>query len=153
MSIKNHITPDEEVLDHCTTDRWAWVCTDRRVIKYRTDNRGEQLEDISLEEITGISLTTTGHSDKLQGYAILTAIASAGLILYTWSTGSQIAVLTLFTPIVPFLLYRRWQNSSNGHFQLRGTGLIQQEPEKWKIQSDSNPDDVQSFIQTLRNNI
>ena len=111
------------------------------------------MEDISLEEITGISLTTTGHSDKLQGYAILTAIASAGLILYTWSTGSQIAVLTLFTPIVPFLLYRRWQNSSNGHFQLRGTGLIQQEPEKWKIQSDSNPDDVQSFIQTLRNNI
>ena len=154
MSIKKHITSDEEVLDHCTTDYWAWVCTDKRIIKYRSDNQGEQLDDISLDEITGISLTNTGESDKLLGYTILSSLAVLILVYITMGRiAFPISLLSIAFAIIPYLFYNRWKQSSNSYFELRGTGLIRQEPEKWRIRSGGNPDEVQSFVKTIRKNI
>jgi hypothetical protein len=154
MSIKNHITPDESVLDYCTTEGWAWACTDDRIIKYRSDgDRSEQLHDISLDEVSGVSVISSGKSETLLGYTILSVVAMFVLGLYlqllTFIGGFPVL---LFFP-VPLILYRRWQDSDEAYFELKGTGLIQQEPEKWRIQYKGDRDEVQAFVTTIRGNI
>jgi len=154
MSIKDHLTSDETVLDHCTTDYWAWVCTNNRIIKYRSDgNRTEQLHEISLSEIRGISLVKSGRSDTLLGYLFFTIIGVlVSLYAATFGDPTFWAVVILFVGAA-YTLYGRWRNSAEGYFELKGTGLIQQESEKWKIHSGGSPDDVRSFVKTIRNNI
>lgn len=154
MGVKDHITSEESVLEYCTTKGWAWVCTDRRIIKYRSDGeRTEQLHDISLDEVTGISLISSGKSDTLLGYTILSVATIVVLGLYlqfaTFATGFS---MIIFTPI-SVILYRRWKNSDEAYFELKGTGLVRQEPKKWRIQYEGDPDEVKSFIRTVRENI
>lgn len=154
MSIKDHLTSDETVLDHCTTDYWAWVCTNSRIIKYRSDGgRTERLHEISLSEIRGISLVKSGRSDTLLGYLIFSVIGVLGSLYFAILTNPTywVGVILLFG--VAYTLYGRWKNSAEGYFELKGTGLIQQEPEKWRIRSGGSPDDVRSFVKTIRNNI
>ena len=154
MGIKAHVTSDEEVVDHCTTDYWAWVCTDKRIIKYRSNDRGEEMEDISLDEITGISLTNTGKSDTLLGYTILSGVAF--VLFFLFSAGdfpNPYTYISAIFGVMAYISYRRYQRSADSYFELRGTGLIQQEPERWRIQSNTNPDDVRSFVKTVRRNI
>lgn len=154
MGVKDHITSDESVLEYCTTNGWAWVCTDSRIIKYRSDgDRTEQLHDISLDEVSGISVISSGKSDTLLGYTILSVATIVVLGLYlqfaTFATGLS---MIIFTPI-SVILYRRWKNSDEAYFELKGTGLVRQEPEKWRIQYEGDPDEVQSFIKAVRENI
>ncbi|MUW13916.1 hypothetical protein GJ633_04010 [Halorubrum sp. CBA1125] len=154
MGVEQHITSDEEVLDYCTTDYWAWVCTDERIIKYRSNNNREQLDDISIDEITGISLTNTDKSETLLGYSILTTIGTVLLASFALiNIAPPISFLSLGVAIVPYWFYKRWKRSAESYFELRGTGLIQQEPEKWRIQSGGNRDEVRSFVKTIREQI
>jgi hypothetical protein len=154
MGIQDHITSEENVLDYCTTNGWAWVCTDSRIIKYRSDGeRTEELHDISLDEVTGISLISSAKSDTLLGYTILSVATIVVLGLYLqFSTPVTGLSMVIFAP-GSVILYRRWKNSDEAYFELKGTGLVKQEPKKWQIQYEGDPDEVQSFITTVRENI
>lgn len=150
MSIEPHIMDDEAVLEHCTTNKWVWVCTDRRVIKYRKGKgSAEQLHDISLNEISAISLVNTGREDKLAGYGIFAII---GGVLLPLVGGPETYILSIIMFSIGGYLMYRWQNSASGYFELRGSGLLQSEPEKWRINSQGadNTEKVQLFVRKVR---
>ena len=154
MGIKKHLTSDEDVLDHCTTDFWAWVCTDKRIIKYRSDGgKNERLQEISLNEVSGINLVKSGRDDTLLGYLIFSIIGILGSLLAATAIDPVFLIGVLILVGVAYKLHSKWKDSSEAYFELRGTGLIQQEPEKWRIQSGGETDEVQSFVRTIRENI
>jgi len=154
MGIKKHLTSDEDVLDHCTTDYWAWVCTNKRIIKYRSDGgQNERLDEISIGEITGISLVNSGRDETLLGYLVFCIIGALGSLFAAISFDPVFWIGVLILAGVAYKLHNKWKDSAEGYFELKGTGLIRQEPKKWRIQSGGNTDEVQSFVKTVRENI
>lgn len=124
MSFKKHLMEDEDVLDYCGTDYWIWVCTNRRVLKYRQGSgSAEQLHDISFGEISSISLVNTGKSDKLGGYGVFSIII--GLVLSVFTAGSMLGLMIflLSTVVGGFLLWK-WMNSEKSYFVFKGSGVI-----------------------------
>lgn len=147
---------NETVLEYCTTDYWAWVCTDRRIIRYRSGSGGaEELHDLSFEEVSAISLMNTGRNDKLGGYgafAIVVGIVGLFLTVYGWPVGWFVSVVSF--GIGAYLIHR-WRNSESSHFEFRGSGMLQSADEEWKIDQTSadNPSDVQEFVRTVRSQL
>lgn len=141
---------DEDVLAFCTTDYWAWVCTNKRAMKYRQGGGGaEQLHDLSFSEITGISLVNTGRNDKLGGYGVIALIGGIFLLI------SELAVVSpLLLAIGAYLIYR-WINSETAYFQFRGSGLLQTEGNDWRIDQTAadDPGQVQEFVRTVRSQL
>jgi hypothetical protein len=145
---------DENVLDYCTTDYWAWVCTDRRVMKYREGSgTAEQLHDISFDEISSISLVNTGRNDKLGGYGIFTIVVGGLLAMFNYSPSSwsSFVVLMLSALVGGFLLWK-WANSEKSYFVFKGSGVISENSEEWRIdQTDAdNSDEIREFTKTVR---
>lgn len=155
MSIKHHILDDEEVLEHCSTDYWTWVCTDRRVLKYKQGKKGrEELHDVSFRDISGISLIT---EPKNTFHLIAGVIGlSFALIMTAFGLRNPIVLLLdlLFIPISALLIWS-WYNSGKSFFEFKGRGVIQQEPEKWRINIgvDESPKDIQEFVKTVRSRL
>ncbi|WP_144901378.1 PH domain-containing protein [Halobellus captivus] len=147
MSIKQHLLNDEEMLSYCTTDYWAWVCTDRRVLKYRQGGGGgEQLHDVSFGDISGISLTNQGRNANYLVGGLLAAVV--GLIL-----GDIVGPVALIAGLlIGAYLAKRWYDSESSYFEFKGTGLIRQEPEQWRIQQGAadDPDEIREFVKTVR---
>jgi hypothetical protein len=151
MSFKKYLMEDEEVLSYCGTDYWIWVCTDRRVMKYRQGSgTAEQLHDISYEEITSISLVNTGRDDKLGGYAVFSLVL--GGIASVWvSSAAPFAVAGVITA---YLLWR-WRNSEHSYFEFKGSGVINSDEEEWRIDNKNadNPDEIREFTKTVRSQL
>jgi hypothetical protein len=149
MSIEPHILDDEKVENYCFTKDWVWVCTDRRLLKYRQSDSGrESLSDVSYSQISGISLTQKPKNQKL---LTLSIASGAGAIwgVITDATGSLLISLFLLMLAVGFAWL--WKKSDDDYFELKGSGPIRQEPEKWRIKSDTeSPDEVRQFVKTLR---
>jgi hypothetical protein len=155
MPIEAHIMEDEEVLASYRTEYWGWVCTDRRVIKYRSgeDDGTEQLHDVSYDEITGISMVNSGrNSSYAVGAGVFTAVGFIGLLI-----GGNLSILIFLLGIAAgILLYITWKNSPRSYFGLRGVGLVSQEPEKWQINQPEATDkstEIQEFVKTVRSQL
>jgi hypothetical protein len=154
MSIKPHLLDDETILDHCTTQKWAWVCTDQRVIKYRS-GRGsaEQLHDLSFDEITSISLVNKGRKDELGGYGVFAVVIGLvlGFFLTQYSPGLGLGLLLIFFGIGLYFLYR-WVNSEEAYFEFHGSGLLQETGGRWRIdyQNIDNTGEIREFVQAVR---
>lgn len=149
MSIKPHLMNDERVLAYCSTKYWIWVCTDKRVVKYKQGSSGaEALHDLSFGEISGISLINTGRNDWIGGFGILGALF--GLFIFTESP--EIGILSL---VIGGGLIYYWLNSESSFFEFRGTGLIRKEPEKWRLNESAaeDSDEVRKFIRTVRSQL
>ena len=147
MSIKPHLLDGEEVLSHCTTDYWAWVCTDRRVLKYRQGSGGsEQLHDVSFDDISGISLTHQGRNTQYLVGGLLVAVL--GFLAADFTT--QLVILVGL--LLGAYLVKRWYDSESSYFEFKGTGLIRQEPDQWRINEGAadDPDEVREFVKTVR---
>jgi hypothetical protein len=139
----------ERVLTYCSTKYWIWVCTDKRVIKYKQGSGGaEALHDLSFREISGISLVNTGRNDWIGGFGILGALF--GLLVLLESP--ELGVLSL---VVGGGLIYYWLNSESSYFEFRGTGLIRKEPEKWRIDEAAaeDPGEVREFVRTVRSQL
>lgn len=150
MSVEPYLMNDEDVLAYCTTDYWAWVCTNRRVVKYRQGSGGaEQLHDLSFGEITGISLVNTGRNDTLGGYGVIAVLG--GLLL----TVSEFPVLSIVPVGIGVYLLYRWMNSEEAYFEFRGSGLLQTEGKQWRIDQTAadDPDQVQEFVRKVRSQL
>lgn len=151
MSVKPHLMEDEEILDYCMTKNWAWVVTDRRLIKYRSEDRGgERLHDISFDEISSASMVNQGRKDELGGYAVFSLVVGVTLDLAI----DMLAFTVLALPIAAYLVYR-WRNSQSAYFQFRGSGLLQQEEEEWRIDKTAadDPDQIRDFVKTVRSQL
>lgn len=152
MSIQSHLMDAEEVLDYCTTDYWAWVCTDRRVLRYRKGSgRAEQLHDLSFDEIAAISFVNTGRNDTLGGYGAFAVVAGLGASVVS----IELIVLTFLLGVLGAYLIYRWLHSERSYFELRGSGLIQQESDDWRIHENagSDPGEVREFVRTVRSRL
>jgi hypothetical protein len=143
---------DEDVLAHCVTDYWAWVCTDQRILKYKK-GRGtaEELHDLSFDEISSISLVNKGRKDKLGGYGIFTIII--GLIIVV--AEPAFAIISLILLIIGSYLVYRWLNSERAYFEFRGSGMLQNSGNDWKINqmAADDPDEVTEFVRTVRSRL
>ncbi|WP_157745984.1 hypothetical protein [Halorubrum trapanicum] len=157
MSIKQHILDDEDVVAHCSTRSWVWVCTDQRILKYRESDRGtESLHDLSFREISAISLT---NKPRKSIYLVVSIFCLIGLFGW-WYMLSNVdsydpAVAVVFSGLfvgAGVLFLYIWYNSSKSYFEFRGGGVIQQEPEMWRINwmGADDKDQVQDFVKTVR---
>lgn len=145
-SVENHLLSDEDVEDYFLSKKWAWISTDHRLLKYRkTDSGHEELQDLSYDEITGISMTHHGRDTKYLIGAILAGVI--GLPLLTEAPFVGFGVV-----LVAVLLAWMWRNSEESYFEFKGSGLIQQEPEKWRIAKSSveNETQVNDFVRSVR---
>lgn len=152
MSFQPHLMDGEDILEYCMTGYWAWVCTDRRVLKYRKGKgTAEQLHDLSFNEISAISLVNSGRDDKLGGYGVFAAIVAIVLVLAVPDLG----LVSLALIGVAAYLFYRWLNSEEAYFQFRGSGILRSEGDEWRIDQTSaeNPEDVRTFVRTVRSQL
>lgn len=153
MAIEPHLMDGEDVLEYCTTDYWSWVCTDQRVVKYKQgSNAAEQLHDISFSEISGISLVSRGKNDRTGIGGILSLILGFVMV----ASAIQLFVLLGFILFLLgiYLMYR-WWTSEASYFEFKGGGLIQSEPEQWRINDEAadDSDSVREFVKTVRSQL
>lgn len=149
MPLEKHLMSGEDVLEFCTTDYWTWVCTDQRVLKFKQGKSGgEQLHDISFDEISGISYTNRGRNDRLGGFGGVAIVGSIGLMV-ALPPASIIGLPLLGLGI--YLMYR-WWTSPGSFFAFRGSGLVQENPEQWRIQEDAADDseEIREFVMAVR---
>lgn len=157
MSIKQHILDDENVLAHCSTRNWVWACTDRRVLKYRQSTRGtESLHDLSFREISAVSLK---NKPRRITYLLLSIVCMIFLVAWlymlsnveSFHTGTAATISILMIGGSALFLYL-WYNSKRSFFEFRGGGIIQQEPEMWRINylGADDKDQVTEFVKTVR---
>lgn len=141
---------DEAILDYCMTDYWSWIVTDRRLIKYRQEPRGgEQLHDLSFDEITSASLVNKGRKDQLAGYGIFALLGA--LVAFFFRSAWTILLGFLLLAVSGYLFYW-WANSDEAYFQFRGSGLLQEQPDTWQIDESlaDNPGEIREFVKTVR---
>lgn len=146
-SVGNHLLEGEEVQDYFMSDQWAWVSTNRRLIKYReTDSGFEELQDLSYDEISGISLTHEGREDWPKWLAA--AAGALTIILFIYA-GQEAALTTL---LVALLAAYVWYNSESSYFEFRGSGVIQQEPDAWRIETTDidEEQELNEFVKSVR---
>ena len=146
-SVQRHLLDGEQVLDHIVADKWAWISTDRRLIKYRRNDSGrEELSDVSYDEISGVSLTTANRND-----AYLIAAAVLGLVGIYATIQEPFLIVIPACAIYPLWL---WRNSGKAYFEFRGGGLLSQEPEKWRIdQQNVSQHEATEFVRSVRERI
>lgn len=150
VSIEPHLLDGEDVLAYCGTRAWIWICTDRRLLKYRQGSgTAEQLHDISFDEISAVSLVNTGRDDRLGGYGLLAGIL--GLVVIAVSEG-WVGLVGLGLIVVAINLVYRWLNSERSYFEFRGSGLLRDEPEEWRIDESSadDADQVRELVRVVR---
>lgn len=153
MSIEPHIMDDESVLDHCVTDYWTWIVTDRRVVKHKNGKGNvEQLHDLSFEEITSISVVRTGKNTTLVIAGILSLLF--GLISIVQDSAVFIMIGIAILVLGAYLLYL-WYNSETSYFEFNGSGLLQNRNHNWRINQKAakNPEEVRSFVKEVRNQL
>lgn len=140
---------DEEILDYCMTKNWAWVATDDRLVKYRKSDGGvESLSDVSYNEISGISMEQNPYNAAFIGYGVFGILIA--LVLFFGALPILAGVVAL---ISAFLMWKGF-NGGSSYFELKGTGLLRQEPEEWRIEKTSGEnDEIREFIKTVRGQI
>lgn len=144
MSVKSHLMDDEELLDYCMTDKWAWAATDQRLLKYRQSNRGgETLSDLSYDEISGVNLQNEPRDSR---YLLLGVTIG---LLGGMSGDPGLFVLALLIAAIPIWV---WRNSAKSYFEFRGSGLLQNESEMWRIQNTAE-DDATKFVKAVRSRL
>lgn len=151
MSIKSHLLTGEEVLGHCSTKYWTWICTEQRLIKYKQGKgESEQLHDLSFDQVAGISLVNEGRDMQ---YLIGAGVALVlGIIVSSVLGEPEVVIGILVTLTVSGVLTAAWYDSDNSHITFKGGSIIQQEPEQWRIQENAaeDPDEVREFVKTVR---
>jgi len=148
MPIEDHLMDDEVVEEYCYTPEWAWVATNDRVIKYRDSGASiTDLHDLSYEEISAISLTTE-EKDNTLIYAGV-GLTLAGLVL----TGVNYLIAIVAFLLGVGMLYYWYDMDESSHFEFRGGGLIEQEPDQWRIEAEANSDDAREFVKTVRSQL
>lgn len=153
MSIEPHLLEDERVLDHCSTKYWAWVCTDKRLLRYRSGSGGaEQLHDISYDEISSVSFVNTGRNNMLGGYGVFAVVLSILFAIGAIGTGEML-VMIISLPLLAIGAYYiyRWLNSETSYFDFNGSGMLRNDNE-WRIDEASADDteDIRDFVRTVR---
>jgi len=150
-NVKNHLIEGETAVDAYMSKNWAWVLTDSRLLKYRkSDSGATQFYDISLSEISGIGLENTGMNEWwLFGGILLTIlgiVAGSGFL----GVGSPILLAVFWTGAAGCFII--WWQSDKIRFQFRGSGLIAEEPDRWKINASDveNWDEAREFVKSVR---
>lgn len=157
MGIQSYILDGESVLSNTSTPFWNWICTDRRLIKYRSGNgTREEFHDISLSEVSGITYENKGRKDDLLGYGVITGFVTLVLFLL----GSELDegalyAFGLFSLLIAGILFYQWWESDDAYFEFRGHGLISDEQDKWRVKglSSEDTDETLNFINTVRNQL
>lgn len=157
MGIQSYILDGESVLSNTSTPFWNWICTDRRLIKYRSTNgTREEFHDISLSEVSGITYENKGRKDSLLGYGIITGVVA--FILFVLASDMDEGIVYffgLFTLFITGVVLYQWWESDDSYFEFRGNGLINNEKSKWRVQgvSGQNTDETQEFINAVRSQL
>lgn len=160
MSIKPYIMEDEEIIEYVSTDAWVWAVTDQRVLKYHNGgvHGGERMHDLSLEEISSISVVDTGRDERLLSAGLISIILGLSIpnIINGYQTLDTIVVSggTIAVLLGGYLI-AKWRKSDEAYFELNGSGVIQQHPERWRIQKDAadSPEEIQQFVSSVRSAI
>lgn len=144
MSVKSHLMENEEVLDYCMTENWAWAATNERLLKYRQSGRGgETLSDLSYEEISGINLRNKPRDRRY-------LIAGIGIMLLGGLSGDTGGFfLSLLIGAVPLWI---WYTSEASYFEFRGSGLLQEESEAWRIHNSADGNATE-FVKAVRSRL
>lgn len=154
MTVKPFIDEQESVLEHTSTPFWTWVCTDERLIKYRSGSgTKEQFHDISFSEITAISYVNTGRKDNLLVYSIGASLIGLLFFYIGYDFGESLLYLLALSAIIAGgILFYLWWHSDDSYFEFRGGGLIRSEQSKWRVKGVSSEDtkETQNFINTVR---
>lgn len=157
MGIQSYILDGESVLSNTSTPFWNWICTDQRLIKYRSGNgTREEFHDISLNEISGITYENKGRKDNLPGYGLLTGAVTFILFVFASSYDEGVLFVSgLFTLLLAGFFHYQWWHSDNAYFEFRGNGLISNEKSKWRVRglSSENTDETQEFIKVVRSQL
>jgi len=152
MTIESYVTDEETPLEGCTSKNWAWLVTDKRVIKYR-EGKGtkEQMHDVSLNEIDSVGIVRSGRdSDKLwigAGSLVLAVV----FLFFSVTNGILIIGAGLFF-LVGILLLISWSDSDNSFFVLRGSGVIEDMENQWKgnIPVNMEYSETRDFVMAVR---
>ena len=147
MPIEAHLMDDEEVKQWCITDQWSWVATNQRIIKYRESGSTlSDLHDLSYDEISAISLTKD-EQQEVAGLGILLMVA--GYFLFDHH---QLGAIV--SGAIGALMVLGWMfTEGSSHFEFRGNGLLEKEPNQWKLKADAHPDDAREFVKAVRSQL
>jgi hypothetical protein len=147
--IQKHLLDGEDVEDRFVGNSWAWVCTDQRLLKHREKGAGEELRDISYEEISGISLTHQGRNKAYLAAAGVLVLLGILPYLVAIPTAPSLSIFAVLLAGVPIYL---WTRSESSYFEFQGSGIIQQNPSEWRIDKTSIEDEqrLNEFIQSVR---
>lgn len=151
-NFEKHLLDGEDVSATFDGSSWTWVSTDRRLLKHRMRGSGEEFEDISYDEISGIGLTHVGRNENYaRGAGVMLLLA---ILPYFVAIGTAPGLSALAVVVAAGLLYV-WWNSEASYFEFKGSGLIQQNPEAWRIDQTSvdNQEALTEFVQTVRSEL
>jgi len=150
MPIEPHLMDDEQLQEYCVTSSWSWVATNKRVIKYRESNETvTDLHDLSYSEIKGISLETDDRNHFYAALGVSALIVSPFLIL-----GTALPALGGLLIVGGLLSLIKWYlDAETSYFEFRGSGLIEKEPDQWKLKTDADSDDAREFVKSVRSQL
>lgn len=146
---------DEAVLADCVTDNWTWLCTNRRLLKYRSEKRWIEYYHLSLDDISSTNYVDDGRNDLLGGYGVFSIIVGLIFIFFAFSSRSYRRIFgALGAILIAFgigLLFM-WNNSRSSHFQIRGSEV---NTEQWLIDESSvnDPDRFREFVNTVNSQL
>lgn len=144
MSTETHVEEDEELLDEVTVGEWTWACTDRRIFRYLDDGA---IVDVPLDDITRVNLVHAGRDTRLGAAGGIASLLGLGLL-----PRGNIFVLLLAAGLVLLFL---WYRSQTSYFVFSGTEESEDDPGEWRldVSGADDPDEVRSFVGTVRNQL
>ena len=152
MAIESYVTEEETPVEGCTSKKWKWLVTNKRVIKYR-EGKGtkEQMHDVSLNEINSVGIVRSGRdSDKFWIGAGSLGLAAIFLFLSVANWILIIGAGVFF--LVGILLLMSWSDSDNSFFILRGSGVIEDMGNDWRgnIPMSEDYSETRDFVMAVR---
>jgi predicted nucleic acid-binding Zn-ribbon protein len=160
--IKPHLLEEEEIKESLKDNRWLWVATTERVIKYQKNSNKEEMHDISYDQIGGLSLQTENRGEGLVtfGLALILLLVDnifIGIVEILSIVASSVGFINELEIIVLSIIIGIGAiyigiNLETTYFQLRGTGLLEKEAERWRINS-TDSEDAREFVKAIRSQI
>ena len=147
MGVQRHLLDGEEIEATFSGSEWIWMATDQRLIKFKDGTGGEQLSDLSYDQISGIDLTNAGRSRKWLYLAGGSMVLGLGILALGQPLGGVIGAMCMV-----FLWL--WDRSKASYFEFRGR-LAGDRTEKWRIDRTSldDEDEATDFVKAVREKI
>lgn len=151
-NVRSYLPEGEEIVASCESDKWEWYCSSNRLIRYQNTESDDTFEDISLREISGISLGQT-RRDQIGIIAVIIGLfalvigfalvfgGSSDLQSIGW-LGILIGAIFLFIAIAD-------TSSHETDIEFRGSNLLADESWEIEIDSNENPQDYIEFVRKV----